>query len=374
MAKALEEYILQNWILVLILIAFIIFLITTSFLDKKASKRLYFLLAEVFVLSITVFLEFYYENDSSFRTARTVLMAIRYSAAPILLANVIYATVKKIKILVFVPAVALTILDIVSIPTGVVFSINDENDLVRGPLGYLPFIIAGLYCAFLIYILVKRSNKRFIEIVPIALLALAFVSGLVFPFVFGPRFAQIYCPTIAVALFIYYVCSTISLVKKDALTGLLNISTISLVKKDALTGLLNRQAYYSETSRSFKDITAIVSMDMNGLKKINDTHGHAAGDEALSTLATCFKNACHVNQSAYRMGGDEFAIVCHKTSEEDVIKLIERIKEQVSKTKYTCSIGYSYQKGGHKELDDLLKVSDERMYANKAEYYKTHKE
>ena len=357
MAKALEEYILQNWILVLILIAFVIFLITTSFLDKKASKRLYFLLAEVFVLSITVFLEFYYENDSSFRTARTVLMAIRYSAAPILLANVIYATVKKIKILVFVPAVALTILDIVSIPTGVVFSINDENDLVRGPLGYLPFIIAGLYCAFLIYILVKRSNKRFIEIVPIALLALAFVSGLVFPFVFGPRFAQIYCPTIAVALFIYYV-----------------FSTISLVKKDALTGLLNRQAYYSETSRSFKDITAIVSMDMNGLKKINDTYGHAAGDEALSTLATCFKNACHVNQSAYRMGGDEFAIVCHKTSEEDVIKLIERIKEQVSKTKYTCSIGYSYQKGGHKELDELLKVSDERMYSNKAEYYKTHKE
>ena len=62
--EIVKEYILQNWILVLILIAFVIFLITTSFLDKKASKRLYFLLAEVFVLSITVFLEFYYEDDS----------------------------------------------------------------------------------------------------------------------------------------------------------------------------------------------------------------------------------------------------------------------------------------------------------------------
>ena len=72
------------------------------------------------------------------------------------------------------------------------------------------------------------------------------------------------------------------------------------------------------------------------------------------------------------MGGDEFAIVCRKNSEEEVLKLIDRINEYVSKTKYTCSIGYSYQKNGHKELEDLLKLSDERMYSNKAEYYRTH--
>ena len=70
-----------------------------------------------------------------------------------------------------------------------------------------------------------------------------------------------------IALFIYHV-----------------FSILQLTKKDALTGLLNRQAYYGETSRSFKDITAIISLDMNGLKKINDTYGHDAGDEALITL------------------------------------------------------------------------------------------
>ncbi len=73
------------------------------------------------------------------------------------------------------------------------------------------------------------------------------------------------------------------------------------------------------------------------------------------------------------MGGDEFAIVCRKTSEEEVIKLVDRIQKYVSETKYTCSIGYSYQNDGFQNLDNLLKASDEQMYLNKAEFYKNKK-
>ena len=351
-----KSYILQNWILILILVAFIIVIFITPFLDKKATRRTYVLIASVFILSIIVFIEFYFEDDPSFAMLRTILMAIRYSATPIIVALIIFTLTKKIKPFVFIPAGALLIIDVVSIFTGIVFKINDENKLVRGPLGYLPFIVAGLYCAFLIFILIKRSNKRALEIIPIIFLSVAFASGLIFPFVFGPAFSQIFCPTIAVALFIYYV-----------------FSILQLTKKDALTGLLNRQAYYAETSRTYKDITAIISLDMNGLKKVNDTYGHDAGDEALETLALCFARACKVKQSAYRMGGDEFAIVCHKTSEEEVKALIERIEKYVAETKYTCSVGYSYRKDGFINLDDLLKDSDEKMYSNKAEFYRTHK-
>ena len=341
----------------MILAAFAIVLGTTGFIDKKATRRLYVLIGIVFVLSISVFIEFYYENESSFRTARTVLMAIRYSATPFIIAQIIYALIKKLKGYIFIPAGILFVVDIVSIFTGIVFSVDENNDLVRGPLGYLPFIVAGLYCALLIYLLVKRSNKRALEIIPIVFLGVAFLSGLVFPFVFGPTFAEIFCSTVAMSLFIFYV-----------------FSILQLTKKDALTGLLNRQAYYSETSRSFKDITAIVSLDMNGLKKINDTYGHDAGDEALMTLALCISKSCKVKQSAYRMGGDEFTIVCRKTSEEDVLKLIERVKKHVSETKYSTSIGYCYQKDGFLGLDDLLKKSDEEMYKNKVEFYKKNKQ
>ena len=171
-----EQYILQNWILILILFAFIVFLISTALIDKKATRRLFFLIGEIFVLSLCVFTEFYFADDINYRLLRTILMAVRYSAAPILLAHVIFTVVKRMRPLVFIPAGVLAIVDIVSIPTGIVFGINDENKLVRGPLGYLPFIIAALYCAFLIFILVKRSNKRLIEIIPIALLAVSFIS------------------------------------------------------------------------------------------------------------------------------------------------------------------------------------------------------
>ena len=354
--EAFKSYILQNWILILILAAFIIVLATTAFLDKKATRRTISLIASVFALSIIVFVEFYYENDPNYKLLRTILMSIRYSATPIILALITFTLIKKMKAFICIPAGALLVVDIVSIFTGIVFKIDENNKLVRGPLGYLPFIIAGLYCAFLIFILIKRSNKRALEIIPIVFLAVSFLSGLIFPFVFGPAFSQIFCPTIAVALFVYYV-----------------FSMLQLTKKDALTGLLNRQAYYVETSKDYKDITAIISLDMNGLKKINDTYGHHAGDEALITLALCFSRAVKNKQSIYRMGGDEFAIVCRKTSEEEVIKLIDRIHKLVAETKYTCSIGYSYHQEGSIELDDLLKTSDEQMYLDKAEFYKNKK-
>ena len=70
------------------------------------------------------------------------------------------------------------------------------------------------------------------------------------------------------------------------------------------------------------------------------------------------------------MGGDEFIIVCRKTSKEEVINLVDKITQKVKETKYTCAIGYSYLEGDIKTLDDLLKESDRRMYVNKVEFYK----
>ena len=367
MGELIKQYILYNWILILILVAFVIVLATTVFLQKKSVRRLYVIIGVVFALSITVFLEYYYKDDINYRALRMVLTAIRYSATPFIIAQIIFALIKKARAFVFIPAVVLLILNIVSAIVGIVsdvtivFNIDKAtNELLRGEgalilIAYLPFVVVGIYCALLIYVLIKRSNKRFLEIIPIIFLVVAFLSGLVFPFIFESEYLKIFCPTIATALFVYYV-----------------FMIIQLTKKDALTGLLNRQAYYVETSKDFKDITAIISLDMNGLKKINDTYGHDAGDEALITLGLCFAKACKARQSAYRMGGDEFAIVCRKTNDEEVEKLIDRIKKYVSETKYTCSIGCSYQKEGFNDLDSLLKSSDEKMYLDKAEFYKTH--
>lgn len=347
-----KEYLLQNWPLLLILAAFIISLITTVYLQKKTVIRIYFLIAAIFLLSIVVFVEFYIRDNVELRMLRTVLMMVRYSATPLIIALITITLVKRLRRFIFLPALAFTVLNIISIFTGVVAIVDENNNLVRGPLWLVPYIAVGLYSAFLIFLLIKRSNKRAIEIIPIIYLAVSLGSGLVLPFIFKEAYANIFCITIAIALFAYY-----------------EFSMLALTKEDSLTGLLNRHAYYADISNDPKSITALISIDMNGLKDINDNIGHAAGDEALVTLALCFARPLTNKQSGYRIGGDEFIIVCRKTSKENVLTIVEKIKKYVSDTKYTCSIGYSFNPDGSKSVDELLHESDEMMYKEKDRYY-----
>ena len=174
-----SKYFLENWALILILLAFSISLKITVFLDSKIIKRLYVLIVYVFLLSIMVHIEFFFAKQGSNNDLRIVLMAFRYSATPFIVAQVIYTLAKKFRAFVFVPAIIHAIINFASIKNGVVFSIDSDGTFHRGSLGLLPFIVAGIYCAFLVYILFKRSNKKAIEIIPIAFLCFSFISGLI---------------------------------------------------------------------------------------------------------------------------------------------------------------------------------------------------
>ena len=349
----LTEYVATNWILILVLLGFTVSLISTVFLDKKTIGSLYALIAEVFLLSIAVFAEFKLAEGKGYIYLRLILMAIRYSATPLILLQILMTIVRKQRWFIVLPAVALTILDIISIFSGIVFGLNDNGKLVRGPLGMLPFIIAGLYCAYLVLLLIKHGAKQSMELVPILFFAFAFASGIILPFIIGSDYAQVFCSTIAVSMFVYYV-----------------FSILQLTKRDSLTGLLNRHAYYADITSDPELITAMISVDMNGLKTINDNEGHVAGDEALATLAKCFLRAAKSRHHVYRVGGDEFVIVCRRSDESDVMDLCSRIRSIVSETKYSCSVGYCYTGVGEKCIDDVLKVSDENMYAEKERYYR----
>lgn len=348
----LKEYILQNWALILILLAFIVLLFITVFLDKKTIKRMFLLIIFIFLLSISVFFEFYLLDKNELPNVRLVLVAIRYSSIPIIIALLLLTLVRKARWYILIPSFALAIVNIISIFTGIVFSIASDGSLKRGILGYLPYIGIGIYCVFLIYILVKRSNKQISEILPIIFLSFSLITGLIFPLIIGKDYSKIFCTTVAIALFVYYV-----------------FMIIQLTKKDSLTGLLNRQAYYSTITNSQKDITAIVSIDMNGLKKINDTEGHLAGDEAIISVSNCLLKVSKFKYSFYRIGGDEFIIICKKTTNEELMDLVSNIEKNISETKYSISIGYSFNDNPDKDIELMVKDSDDMMYKNKAEYY-----
>ena len=352
--EAFKNYLLQNWGVILILLAFVIVLKITVFIDRTTKRRMYILIGVVFIFSLVVFNEFYFGEINKYPDVRRVLIAIRYSMTPLLIAFILYTLVKKVHwYYVFLPAVIFAALNVISIFTGIVYSLDPQTgDIIRGPLGYFPYIAAGLYSAVLIYCLIRQSRKLATEIIPIVFLAFALGSGLVLPFIVGKDYSKIFCLTIAIALFVYYV-----------------FLILQLTKKDALTGLLNRQAYYAYIASHQKDITAVVSIDMNGLKTVNDNEGHIAGDEALTTLAGCFTKGSSIKELIYRIGGDEFIILCRKIDEETLKLLVERIKKNVSKTKYSCSIGYCYR-SDDEDFEAMVKESDTMMYADKARYYK----
>ncbi|MBQ4255411.1 MAG: GGDEF domain-containing protein, partial [Bacilli bacterium] len=247
----------------------------------------------------------------------------------------------------------LLILNIISIFTGIVFSLDPATkEMVRaGFMGYLPYVVVGLYSAALLFILIYQSEKKATEIIPILFLGFAFLSGLVFPFLFGKDYSKIFCSSIAIGLFVYYV-----------------FLILQLTKKDALTGLLNRQAYYSMVDIRGKEITAVLSVDMNGLKAINDRGGHLAGDQALIEVAKGLKKSVKGKQEIFRIGGDEFVFLCLKTNKNELEWVAASIKENLASTPYSCSIGYCLKEDGM-SIEEMVKKSDEMMYADKATHY-----
>jgi len=349
----LRDYFIQNWALILVSLAFLVSLRTTAFMDKKFAGRMTILIFEVLFLSIVVFIEFWQVDHGIVWEGRRYLMFIRYCITPFIDARVLYTMVKKFRPAIFIPALITGLICLVSVFTGIVSRVMPDGSVVYGPLRLLPYVVPGIYGSAMIYILYKRSGKQLNDLIPIFFFAFALGAAVFLPFILGPVYSHIFCETIAIVLFTYYL-----------------FSIQGLTKTDSLTRVLNRQACYADMETDPEGINALVSIDMNGLKDINDTRGHAAGDEALASLALCFTQAAKAHQSVYRIGGDEFLIICRKNTLDDVLQLIRRIRKNVSETEYSISIGYSFTEDGRKSISEMMKESDEMMYTEKASYYK----
>ena len=75
----------------------------------------------------------------------------------------------------------------------------------------------------------------------------------------------------------------------------------------------------------------------------------------------------------YRLGGDEFTMLALNTTEEELKEVLDKIKEDINEVDYFCSMGYAYRNDSSVSMDDLLKEAEEKMYIDKANFYKTAK-
>lgn len=142
---------------------------------------------------------------------------------------------------------------------------------------------------------------------------------------------------------------------------------------DTLTGLYNRTFVEEEMQRLDTERQLPISMimcDLDGLKKINDSHGHNVGDEAIASAARIIKNSCRKEDIIARWGGDEFIVILPKTSEEECGKVVKRIKrscEQQKTTRISLSIstGMAVKEKEEQNIHDIIGEADRSMYINK---------
>ena len=148
---------------------------------------------------------------------------------------------------------------------------------------------------------------------------------------------------------------------------------------DQQTGCYNRKGlkYYSEividdAKNTGRDLFVCVA-DLNGLKYLNDTFGHAAGDEAISVVSSELKNAAPTGSKAVRLGGDEFllfAAVDPESSEpEEFSEKVDAAIEAYNKAHsnpYTVGVSYGWAlfpaKEGMTCLDEYIEIADQKMY------------
>lgn len=149
-----------------------------------------------------------------------------------------------------------------------------------------------------------------------------------------------------------------------------------LAVTDPLTGLANYRRLLDvleneieRTNRNGRPF-AVLLLDLDGLKKINDTYGHLVGSRALCRLANTLRIHCRSIDTAARYGGDEFALVLPETQAAEAHRVAERIKqvmlEDEEKPPISASIGISVYRGEGERIEKLLSVADRDLYHEKA--------
>lgn len=237
----------------------------------------------------------------------------------------------------------------------VAVSINENYQVVFGPLGYTVYSVCFFYIIYSVLTTWDRfkhedhGRERFILYVcALACVIAALIDG-------DSDGDHVNAAIVASSIFLYMFLRFF-----DA-------------NRDPLTTLLNRMVFYEDCDRYSTAISAVASVDMNGLKKLNDAKGHEAGDEALKTIGQNLKAVGGRGILPYRIGGDEFILLFIRQDETAVEETLNRMKEGIAEAGYSVSVGYAMRKGRNDTVSEILRRSDEIMYMNKADYYRLNK-
>lgn len=138
---------------------------------------------------------------------------------------------------------------------------------------------------------------------------------------------------------------------------------------DQLTKLGNRHAMEDLfNTMSLCGGVGVVFCDITGLKRLNDTKGHAAGDCFICSCADCLRDTMG-DHSLFRIGGDELLAVCCQVTEQQMEACVSQLRREISERCLTMAVGSAWQESVD-DIQSLVKEAEHLMYAEKAEYYR----
>ncbi|MGB4438408.1 MAG: GGDEF domain-containing protein [Sedimentibacter sp.] len=262
------------------------------------------------------------------------------------------------KIIVYsIPLCINVFINILSYTTGGIFYIDAQGQYFRGKLFFLSIGICAFYYILLIISIIQNDSEYDKE----DLLFLKFAFLVPFMAVILQILFYGFClvwASVALTLLLYYIF----------------LRELQF-KFDATSRIKNRKTFEKEMEQCerSKENVAIVVLDLNDLKKINDTKGHNAGDEAILISATVLHDCFKGFGSAYRIGGDEFCVICISATKKMVDNALLKLEHLLNKEnknrdiKIVLAHGYAFcKKDQNESVYDVFFKADKFMYEHKA--------
>ena len=347
------NYITENFVMLAELIGLIIMVQLSVHVPQRTIFYTRIVVILLFLDSVLYNVEAWTHTFEKLSPWRPILTATIYVLQPVILlvSMQITAPLKKKFAWILIPEIISIPLCFTSEWTHLVAYFTEDNHYQGGVLAGWPYYIFAFYVVVIIVQnLLFFKNGPTVDRVGLLYVVIGAVLGTLLYWLRG--YSGDYSPIFTSAILMYYL-----------------FVYIQMSKMDPLTKLLNRQCYYRDLEISESKITAVASIDMNDLKWWNDTHGHMAGDRALTEVARCISESGNKNRGVYRVGGDEFMILYFGAKEKEVREDMFAMQKLLADTPYECAFGYALT-DPEKTLEDVILKSDRLMYEKKAQMKK----
>ncbi len=350
------DFIQNNFFIIVNIFFMLVFLRTNTVFEKEITRRFFVSIILLIILTVVENIHYAMQLKAEPTRLRVWMAALGYTLRPVIIYVLILILKYRSKKERFITAIPLLINTVVSFSAlfcGISFSYSAENEFIRGPLGYTPHICSGFYLILILILSAQFFKERnYMEAGIVLSIVVVCTVATVLESVWDHEGLLRVAGSLSITFFYLYFCT-------------------QSFKRDALTKVLNRHCFYRDAEKYKDKMIAVLSVDLNNLKLINDSEGHAAGDVAIFTTAECIRKHLIKGCFLYRTGGDEFMVLCpkHTASLEQLQAMMEKVYAEMKQTPYRCAIGMAEYRQGE-SFNSLCARADEAMYEMKTELKK----